>query len=312
MESVLWLTVLGTGLLVAVRSSRWAVGHLIDFAAATRIPSFIVGITLVSLGTDLPEIANSLVSSAAGHGDINVGDSIGSATVQSTLVLGLMPLIAGGFPLLVQPVLRVGAATAACLAGGALLMLDGNLSRLDAALLLTAWLAATVVAWHGNPDPEPGPPPEEARPGVRHLLPAALGLVLVGAGATTAVEALTQLATLWSVPEYLVAFLLASMGTSLPELTVVIAALREREWDLAVGDALGSSLLDATLSLAVGPLFFPIAVSTGAAVTGSVTAAAVIAIVVLVLTLRRRHDRASAALLIALFLAAYLVVGILG
>lgn len=74
--------VLMTGLLVAVMSSRWAVGHLTAFAAGTRIPPFVIGITLVSIGTDLPEIANSLVASVTGHGDINIGDSIGSATRQ--------------------------------------------------------------------------------------------------------------------------------------------------------------------------------------------------------------------------------------
>lgn len=96
---VLWVAVLLTGLLVAVMSSRWAVGHLIVFAAGTRIPPFVIGIILVSIGTDLPEIANSLVASVTGHGDINIGDSIGSATVQATLILGLLPIITGSFPI---------------------------------------------------------------------------------------------------------------------------------------------------------------------------------------------------------------------
>lgn len=70
-------------------------GHLTELDSSSRIPPFVIGITLASIGTDLPEIANSIVASVTGHGDLNVGDAIGSATVQATLVHGLLPMIAG-------------------------------------------------------------------------------------------------------------------------------------------------------------------------------------------------------------------------
>lgn len=75
------------------------VRHLTAFAAGIRIPPFVIGITLVSIGTDLSEIANSVVAFITNHGDINVGDSIGSATVQGTLIPGLLPIIAGSIPI---------------------------------------------------------------------------------------------------------------------------------------------------------------------------------------------------------------------
>jgi cation:H+ antiporter len=106
MEAILWLVVMATGLMVAAVAGRWSVGHLTEFAAGTRIPPFVIGITLVSIGTDLPEIANSVVASLAGHGDINIWDSIGSA-VQATLILGLLPIVAGSFPMLRGPGIAV-------------------------------------------------------------------------------------------------------------------------------------------------------------------------------------------------------------
>jgi cation:H+ antiporter len=312
MASVPWLIVLFTGLLVAIRSSRWAVGHLADFATATRIPPFIVGITLVSFGTDLPEIANSIASSVTGHGDINVGDSVGSATVQATLIIGLMPFIAGAFPFASGTVARVGAATFAALLGGALLMIDGHVSRIDAVLLVLAWLAGTLVAWrhHAGATP-PVPHPDPSGRG-RHLLLALIGLALVGAGATTAVEALTQLSTIWSVPEYYVAFFLASVGTSLPELVVISAALRRQEWDLAIGDALGSSFVDSTISIAAGPLIAPISVTAATVVTGSLVAAVSVAVSTVLLATRGRHDRRSGVALIVVFVVAYVTVSLIG
>lgn len=305
MDVALWLAVLATGLLVAVLSSKWSVGHLTAFAAGTRIPPFVIGITLVSIGTDLSEIANSIVASLTGHGDINVGDSIGSATVQATLVLGLLPLIAGSFPIAKGRLSRVGLVTVGALMLGAVLMVDGHVSRLDAVLLMVVWAAGTAVVWRELPEDEA--PYIRSRPESRgHHLPKALfGLLLVALGATTAIEALAELAVLWALPEYLVAFVLASIGTSLPELVVDVAAVRRRQWDLAVGDAIGSSFLDSTLSLAIGPLIAPISVTAGAVVLGSLIAAGAVGLVVLILAQRGEHDRVSGVALIGLFLLVY-------
>lgn len=312
MDSALWLIVLATGLLVAIRASRWAVGHLTEFAKGTRIPPFVIGMTLVSIGTDLPEIANSVVASITGHGDINVGTTIGSATVQATLILGLLPLIAGAFPIATGRVARIGVATVAALILGAILMLDGDISRLDAGALLVAWVVGTLLVWRDLPE-DAAPFIQRREPGgSRHLLLAMAGLVLVGGGATTAVEALIRLAELWSVPEYMIAFVLASVGTSLPELVVEVSAVRKKQWDLAVGDAIGSSFVDSTLSIGIGPLIAPIAVTAGVVVVGSLVAAAAIGLAILILATRRQHDLMSGLALIAVFVVAYVLVTVLG
>lgn len=307
-QSIVWLVVLGTGLLVAVMASRWAVGHLTEFAAGTRIPPFVIGITLVSIGTDLPEIANSIVASVTGHGDINIGDSIGSAMVQATLILGILPIITGAFPIARGRVGRIGLATVAALVVGGVLMVDGDLSRLDAALLILVWVVGTFLIWRVLPE-DAAPFVKLREPASGHHLPQAmLGLVLVGLGATTAIQALSRLAEVWSLPEYLVAFFLASLGTSLPELAVEISAVKRGQWDLAVGDAIGSSFVDATLSMGIGPLIAPIAVSAGVAVIGSLVAAVAVGLAVLVLVQRQRHNWVSGVVLIGLFFVGYLLI----
>lgn len=94
----------------------------------------------------------------------------------------------------------------------------------------------------------------------------------------------------------------------MPELVVEISAVRRGQWDLAVGDAIGSSFVDATLSLGIGPLVAPIVVSAGMAVMGSLLAAAAVGIALLVLVQRGIHDRVSGAVLIAIFILAYLLI----
>lgn len=307
----LWLAVLVTGLVVAVYAARWSVGHLVAFAAGTRIPPFVIGITLVSVGTDLPEIANSVVASLQGLGDINVGDSIGSAMVQATLILGLLPLLTGSFPIARGRVSRIGAVTVASLLLGAGLMADGDLSRVDAGLLLLAWVAGTVLIWRDlPPDAETFVQVREPA-SAKHLVIAIVGLLLVGLGSTTAIQALTRLSELWSMPEYLVAFLVASVGTSLPEVVVEYQAVKKKQWDMAVGDAFGSSFVDSTLSLGIGPMVAPVTVSASLVLTGSLVAAAAIGASALILAGRQRHNWASGFALIALFAFGYLLVTVM-
>lgn len=298
------LAVLG-GFTLSVLASRRAVDHATDIAAGTRLPPFVIGFTLLAIGTDLPEIANSIVSSLAGEGDINVGDSVGSAATQATLVLGLLPIIAGALMISKKRVLRIGIATVFSLLLGAALMADGDISRLDATILISAWLIGSAITW--------GPPPEgaqmplqlEAVQKVRKTLIVLFALAIVGAATTLAVWGIRELATAIEVPTYIVAFFLASIGTSLPELVVEVTAVRRGQTEMAIGDALGSSFVDATLSIGIGPLIAPVAVTTSLVVPGSLAAAGAIGIVALVLAIRGRHDWKSGNAFILLYLAFY-------
>jgi cation:H+ antiporter len=134
---------------------------------------------------------------------------------------------------------------------------------------------------------------------------AALGVV--GVGATVAVRSLVNLSETLGVPEFLLAFFGASLGTSAPEIAVDVTALRHGAPAIALGDALGSSLIDATLSIGVGPIVAPAAVTPGLAVTASLYTLAAVAIVGVVLVARRRHDRVSGGILMGLYALSYIV-----
>jgi len=293
------------GFAITVFASRRAVVEARSLVAGTRIPPFIIGITLVSIGTDLPEIANSIVASISGHGDINVGDSIGSAATQSTLVLGLLPILGGAFVVGARRVAPIGIATVGALLLGAWLMADGMLSRSDAVILILAWIAASAIAMRQLPEGSQPTMRVEAQDKLRRALMMMLALGFVGGGAATAVWAVTQLAAVLGAPEYLIAFFIASIGTSLPELAVDLTALRTGLRDLAIGDVLGSTMIDTTLSVGAGPLIAPVAVTANQVVPGSLLAAAVIALVVVLLALRRTLDWKSGAVLIGLYLCFY-------
>jgi cation:H+ antiporter len=85
------------GLALMIFSSDKAVVHAVKIASALKISPLMIGLILVSIGTDLPEIVNSIISCAVGHADIELGDSLGSVLTQMTLVIGLLPFLVGSF-----------------------------------------------------------------------------------------------------------------------------------------------------------------------------------------------------------------------
>lgn len=299
--------VMVAGFGLAVFSSRRAVSHATTLVNASRIPPFVAGITFLAIGTDLPEIANSIAASVSGHGDLNIGDSVGSAATQATLVLGLLPFLAGVFVIGRQRIWRIGWVTTAALLLTAALAADGDLSRLDGLILVTSAFGGFILVMRELP-PEPEPAmPMKLRRGSYHVAVALAWLALVGIGAALAVWGLIELAEALDVPEYILAFFVASIGTSLPELVVGATALRAGARDLAVGDVLGSSFADSTLSIGVGPLIAPTAVTASLAVRGSLAAAAAVVGVVFLLSTRREHTRWTGVVLIGIYLAFYVV-----
>jgi cation:H+ antiporter len=301
-----FLTVMVAGLVVTALASQRTFESARDLAERLELSPFIIGVTVVALGTDLPEIANSIAASATGHGDVNVGDSVGSSLTQITLILGLLCLV-GRVTSDRKFVAVAGSFTVASVLLGSLLLLDGEMTRLDGLVLVSAWVVGMVlvqrlghivtveqrVLFHSGT--------------LAVLRRLAGGLLVVGGSALLAVWAFTEVAARLGVPEYATSFLALSLGTSLPELAVDGRALRAGESSLALGGLIGASLADATLSLGIGPLLFPTTVSSSAA-GGSLIAAAVMGVAVVWLWSRSEHHRGSGVVLILAYACAYLVI----
>jgi cation:H+ antiporter len=137
-------------------------------------------------------------------------------------------------------------------------------------------------------------------------------LAIVGVGATVAVESLVRLAEELGVPEFLLGFFGASVGTSAPELVVDLTALARGAPGIAFGDAFGSSLLDATLTVGVGATVAPAEVTPRLAITGSVYSLLAVGGVSSLLAARRRHDRLSGAVFVGFYALAYVVLITIG
>jgi len=313
LETVIAVAVLIVGIALMAYSSDKAVEHSVKIASALRISPLVIGLMLVSIGTDLPEIINSIVSCAVGHADIELGDSLGSVLTQMTLVLGLLPFLAGKFKVKRREVLVIGACEVLALILAVSIAEKGYFTRINALFLVASWpvfilLTRSATAKNAKEKEYILAHPNEIR--LHHLrdwMIAFLGFVGVAVGAYAVVQSVIVLSAFFHISEYIISFFVVAIGTSLPELVVELIALRRKQYELAIGDALGSCLVDATVSVGIGQLFFPQAVSGELALITGLYAIFGSIVVILTLALRKKADRKAGAVFIFVYLLSYML-----
>ena len=127
------------GLVLLVYSSNKAIEHTTKIALEWGITPFLIGLIIVSIGTDFPEIVNSIVSSSIGHADISVGDSLGSVLTQMTLIIGLLPFLGKKFNVDRKKIVIIGACEVLALILAVSIVEKGYITRINAFFLVASW-----------------------------------------------------------------------------------------------------------------------------------------------------------------------------
>jgi cation:H+ antiporter len=261
-------------------------------------------LVLVALGTDLPEIMNSIISASLGHGNINVGDSIGSAFTQLTLVLGIIALYIKQFEVIKKEVFAIGAGTLLLLFLSFFAVEDGYISRPNGFFLIISWFLFILIL-RTITKKEFSCPLNPKKRNVFNLIMVILGFVGVAIGTYLVIHSIFEITRILNISEFITSFFISAIGTSLPELAVVISAIRKKQHELAIGDIMGSSALDASLSIGIGPLIFPTDVSGGSALATWFYTIFAVFIVVLILSLRGKVDKKFGIICLSLYLFSY-------
>jgi len=298
------LVILGIALLAF--SAEKAVEHSVSIASRMRISPLMIGLVVVSLGTDFPEITNSIISSALSHGDINVGDSLGSVLTQMTLILGLLAFFGGQFRVKRDEITVMGACEALALIAAVSMVEKGYISRMNAIFLVASWPILMLITKNVMKKPDVAVAPHTGQRLSYHVVVAILGFIGVAVGSLIVIESVIAMSAVLGVPEYFISFFVVAIGTSLPEFVVDLTAVRKKQYEIAIGDAIGSCLVDAGFSIGIGPLLFaPIEVSGRIAETTGLYALLGSIIVISTLALREKLDRKAGVLFIALYLLSY-------
>ncbi len=301
-------------LLLGIASLIWFGNKTVDFASQIamhfRLPTLFVGIVIIAIGTDLPEIMNSILSSSLGHGDINVGNSIGSCLAQITLIPAMIVLFYKSLPVRFKDIITPGVPLLFSLILLAVLLKDGYLSSSDGLILVSAFIIQIYLIYKYLTFEVKEKPLKNGLTSPVYLTALFLVLSLIGVlfGAYLTVEGIVQLSKMVGIPEFIISFFIAAIGTSMPEIAIDVIAIKKKKPELAIGDMLGSNLIDTTLSVGIGPLLFPISVSLGYALTAILYTFIATFIMIALMSFRKKLDKWTALVAIGLYLLSYLVV----
>ena len=307
MTPLFLVSALVTGMVFLFLSGTKAIEHTVHLTSRLKISPFLIGFVMVSVGTDLPELANSIMSSLAGHGDINVGDSIGSVLAQTTLVLGLIPFFANGFKVNRREMIILGIFEVLSLAL-LLSILQIGLTQLTAFLLLVTWPLSILLIRRLNPERDATKEYVwrlSKKSIYFHLTAAAIAFAGVALGSFVVIQSVIMLSTEIGIPEYLISFFVVGLGTSLPELGLTIEGVRKGHTQLVLGNIAGSCVFDSLVAVSVGPLLIPSVVSEGVALGTGLYTLFAIAVVFLILSLRKKLDRRAGLLFIILYILSF-------
>ena len=252
----LWIVLLfAAGLVCIIKGGDLFVDAASWIAEASGIPKFIIGATIVSFATTLPEMLVSVFAALEGNADIAVGNAVGSVTANTGLIMCLSLVC---MTCLME---RRQFGVKACLLLAAILSLfgftrDGRLSVAEGLLVLVifaGFLAESLISARREQGTELKE--DEERPAVSgktvagNIVKFVLGAAGIVLGAQLLIDNGSAIAALLGVPDAIMAATMIAVGTSLPELVTTLTAIRKKESSLSVGNIIGANIMDLTLIL---------------------------------------------------------------
>jgi len=268
----LWVIVLVVALIALVKSADWLTEGAEELGVFLGVPPFVVGLTIVAMGTSLPELVSSIFAVIRGSPEIVAGNAVGSNITNICLVLGVGAIIGGrlfvsreivkiDLPMLVSSTVLLG-----------LTAINGTISRGDGALLL---VGAVIYGFYGLVISRPTKVTqakvaevveEELKPARDRLRPMVLlklggGAIILYFAAEYTIRSVVELSTLLKVGADVIAISAVSLGTSLPELVVSIVAARRGKLEIAMANVLGSNIFNAFAVVGIPALIAPLPVT---------------------------------------------------
>ncbi len=245
---VWWIIIfLVLGLYIIIKGGDLFINAAVGLANATGIPKMLIGATIVSFATVLPEMLISLLAVAKGSPDLSLGNNIGSVIFNTGFILALSLIacpqkITKGFKS--KGLLMLASALYLFLAAA-----DKSIGYLDAAglfLLLGFYIFTSLK------EAKKGQRPEEflinnGRPLKTYLIHFIIGAALIGIGAQVMVANSINLAKILGVSERVIGLTIVAIGSSLPELVTTLTAIRKKEFTMGVGNIIGANTLNLIL-----------------------------------------------------------------
>ncbi len=257
------------GLVLLIKGGDWFVDGASGIAHRFHVPEILIGATVVSIGTTLPEVMVSATSALGRHGEIAYGNAIGSIICNTALIAALTiairpaPVERRTFRL---PVLFFFG-TAVYYA--AVAYTSGRFERLTGVILLAIFLAYMVITIRqAKKEKSPEVSQEKNAPLRENLLWLIVGAAFIAVGARLLVDNGTLIAQALGVPESVIALTFVALGTSLPELVTAITSLIKGHGALSLGNIIGANLFNLVLVSGLSTVLAPFSIPQGKTIAG--------------------------------------------
>ncbi|MBQ9992383.1 MAG: calcium/sodium antiporter [Firmicutes bacterium] len=283
-------------------------------AKRLRIPSMVIGLTVVSMGTSLPEASVSIAGSMAGANEIAISNVIGSNMFNVLIVAGLAAVLR---PIAIEKAtLKIDYPV--CIAASILMLAmcfdfgnPGMLSRIDGIILLALMVAYICFLIKTTKDYQANLQEEEyiGQSLWKSIVFGILGVAAIIWGGDLTVDAAVEIAAFFGMSETLIGLTVIAVGTSLPELVTSVMAIRKGENDIAIGNVIGSNIFNIFFVLGMSAAISPIPVASVALIDGAVMLGVMFISYALCATAKTLAKR-EGALMVMLYLA-YMVYAII-
>ena len=253
------------GLALIVFGADWLVDGASGIARRFGLSEFVIGLTIVGMGTSAPEMVVSFIGAFQGNADIAIGNVVGSNIMNTLLILGVTALI---LPMVITPSNWKRDIPMNILITVTLIVLgleytlfhvgvQDGLTRVDGAILLALFIGYMVLSFKGNqPDEEDSP--AKQRSVWMCLLLIAAGIAGLAFGGNLFVNNATELARAMGVSDKFIAITILAGGTSMPELATCVVAAAKKKGQLALGNIIGSNVFNILLILGGSALIHPL------------------------------------------------------
>ena len=256
-------------ILIGVVVVLWGADRLTEGAVGVaerlRIPQLVIGLTIVAIGTSMPEFCVSLVSALKGTADLAVGNVVGSNIFNSLLIVGITAMVAPMTILKSTVRLDIPFALLASVMLAAFCY-DGELTRLDAGILFGLFLVFMFITLQHAKRGEKKEESEENEDAKERERTMAVwkmvALILVGLaclvlGSNVFVDGATKVAAALGVSDAVIGLTVVAMGTSMPELATSVVAARKGNSGIAIGNVLGSNVFNILLVIGLTGVINP-------------------------------------------------------
>lgn len=262
---ILWINILifAAGLVILIKGSDWFIDASAYTAKRFKVPELVIGLTLVSLGTSLPELATNIYACINNQGSIALGNIVGSNITNVLLILGVGVVMLGSVPIPKPMLKRDGyimfAISLLCFI---MCVIGEQLGRLDGIILLTVSFAYMIYLFRNNDSLEAELDGGDDTPAFKNLRHAIIfiiiGLAMTFTGAKMLVDNVVWAANAMQLNQAVIAATIVALGTSVPELAVTIASVVKKRHGIAMGNIIGSNIFNVGLILGLSAIISPL------------------------------------------------------